>query len=102
MNRKSVRKSIPTLVKVKPIPSPDFAFEKLQIAPRQRLFSNRDGKRKNQCSESKLSNETSTCANRQKYRAEIRKLRSLKKVNESFFTPPVIVQDIGEDSVRFS
>ena len=101
MNRKSARKAVPILVKVKPIPSPDFAFEKLQIAPRQRLFTNRDGKRKIQFSESKLSNEASTCVNCQKYRAEIKKLRSLKKVNESFFTPPVVVQDIGEDSVRF-
>ncbi|CBY36734.1 unnamed protein product [Oikopleura dioica] len=81
MNRKSVRKSIPTFVKVKPIPSPDFAFEKLQIAPRESL--------------SKLSNEASNCANCQKYKAEIKKLRSLKKVNESFFTPSVIVNDIG-------
>ena len=47
-----------------------------------------------------MSNEVSTCANCQKYRAEIKKLRSLKKVNESFFTPPVVVKDIGEDSAR--
>ena len=95
-----MRKSIPILVKVKPIPSPDFAFEKLQIAPRERWFSLFT---ENEIffSASKLSNEAPFCANCQKYKAEIKKLRSLKKVNESFFTPPVIVNDIGEHTIRF-